>query len=490
MTSYRREIIPAYNRFVSFVNDNYYLVDRNKQAVLDNRLEDVRNKFVQCLENLKCTYNLPRDLQTPINEADIGEIPKQPESEGESSSNISITVQPPTPTPSDTEENSGEASDGERLSEVQQRLVRERLERERLERERLERERSENERLERVRLENERLERERLEREQLERERRRRREEEQEMAPMTDAERLKAQKDLLDILNNQIRRPYDGEPLGLSTFLTGVDIAKDFATTPELQAKLVTYVKGRLVGRAREVVTDDIVDINALVDVLKGAIKPENSKIIEARIASLRYTYAKQEDFAARAEELADALRRTLIIEGINAQKANEMTIERTVQLCKKSTSSDVVKAVLSASTFNTAKDVLAKLITSNDEHAKEKQILRYQKDNRSNSSRGKFGRGRGQQNNYRGRGGQNFSNNYNNRRQNYNGFRGRNNQRGRGGNGRGGRVYYNNNGYQAQQAGNGGWQYNRNPNVRLAQSGNVPVPQLMMGGPQITQLQ
>lgn len=413
LRGYRREIVPAYNRFVNFVETNYQRVDRNKQAILDNNIEDIRSKFINCLENLRCTYVLPNDLQEQVNEEDVSDIPELDESEGgASSSNISISVQPPTPTPSDGEENSDEiAGEAERLENERLKLKRleaqrketarreaARIEAQKLESQRLENERKEAERIEAARVEAQRVEAQRLENERLENERRER--EEEEMAPMTDAERLKAQKDLLDILNNQIRKPYDGEPLGLSTFLTGVDIAKDFATTPELQAKLVTYVKGRLEGRAREIVTDEITDIDALIDALKRAITPENSKIIEARIASLRYTYAKQEEFATKAEELANALRRTLIIEGISAKKANEMTIERTIQLCKKSTGSDVVKAVLSASTFSTAKEVVAKLITSNDEHAKEKQILRYQKDNRVNSSRGEFGRGRGQQNN------------------------------------------------------------------------------------------
>lgn len=283
--------------------------------------------------------------------------------------------------------------------------------------------------------------------------------------------------------------------MGLETFITGVDIAKDFAVTQELKVKLVTYVKGKLEGRAREIITANIVTIEELIEELKRNIKPENSKIIEARIASLHYSYSKQEEFATRTEELADALRRTLIIEGMTPQKANEMAIDRTIQLCRKSTSSDVVKAVLSAAAFGTAKEVVAKMITSNDECVKERQVLRYQRDNnRSSPARGKSGRGRGFNNN---RGGRGSFNNYNNSyggRKNYNnnGYRGKSNYGGRG-NGYGGRGSYqnnnNNNRYQGNQQNNGNWRSNQNQNVRLTQAGNSSVPQAIMGGPQIRQL-
>lgn len=205
---------------------------------------------------------------------------------------------------------------------------------------------------------------------------RQRKEIQRQYAIMADAR--KAQKELLDIVNNQIRKPYDGDPMGLQTFITGVEIAKEFATTGVLRAKLVTYVKGRLEGRARELIPDGEITIDELIEKLKHAIKPDNSKIIEARIASSHYSHLDQEEFATRAEKLTDALRRTLIIEGISPEKANEMTIDRMVQVCSRGTDSNVVKAILKASKFQTAKEVVAKMITSSNECDRERQDWRY----------------------------------------------------------------------------------------------------------------
>lgn len=124
-------------------------------------------------------------------------------------------------------------------------------------------------------------------------------------------------------------------------------------------------------GRAREFVSDDLTTIAQLKNVLTENIRPENSKVIEGRIAMLRYTFSKKEEFATRVENLADALRRTLIIEGMTAAKATEISIDKTVEVCRKSTNSDVVKSVLAAGTFRSPKEVVAKLITENETHVK-----------------------------------------------------------------------------------------------------------------------
>lgn len=162
-----------------------------------------------------------------------------------------------------------------------------------------------------------------------------------------------------------------------------MDILSDFAITDALKENLLKYLKAKL-GRAREIITDDVNTITKFKEVLANNIVPENSKVIEGRITSLRYSFARQEEFASKVEELADALRRTLIIEGMTEKKANEMSIDKTVQLCRKSTNSDMVKSILAATAFKSPKEAIAKLITENDTHVREQQVLRYQRSDRN----------------------------------------------------------------------------------------------------------
>lgn len=206
---------------------------------------------------------------------------------------------------------------------------------------------------------------------------------------MADERRLR--RELLEIVNRQIRKPYDGEPMGLQAFISNVEIVRDFATTNELREKLLIYVKGRLEGRAREIVTDDVETIEELMSKLRKEIVPEASAVVLSRIASLRYSRGNQEEFAGRAEELADALRRTLVMEGMTPDKANEVTIDKIIQLCCGNAGSNVVKAVLRASKFETAKEVVSTLIIGNEECVKERQESWYV-DNDGSEDRFQYG--------------------------------------------------------------------------------------------------
>lgn len=77
---------------------------------------------------------------------------------------------------------------------------------------------------------------------------------------------------------------------------------------------------------------------------------------------------------------MAEALQRSLIIEGIPQSKAEEMAIEKTVDICRETVSSPVVKAVLSATAFASPKEVLAKYIIQLDKSKTETQILTVQR--------------------------------------------------------------------------------------------------------------
>lgn len=301
--------------------------------------------------------------------------------------------------------------------------------------------------------------------------------------------------ELFNAVNRQFKQNYSGDSLGLTSFIDAVDLLSDFATTAVLQANLLKNVTAKLDGRAREFITEDVNSLQDLKNVLRENIVPENSKVIEGRITSLRYAYSRQEEFASKAEELADALRRTLIIEGMTAAKANEISVDKTIQLCRKSTNSDLVKSVLAATAFKSPKEVIAKLITESDVHVKEQQILRFQKFNKgqngnNSGNKNKNGRDRNKGHKPNGQNNGSNSNNYQGRQYNNN-YRGRNGQRGRG---NGNNRRYNdsnyNNGYQnGQYQNNYGNQNNGGPNVRVAHSGNESGPQQMNMGAPVNQM-
>lgn len=151
-------------------------------------------------------------------------------------------------------------------------------------------------------------------------------------------------------------------------------------------------------------------------------------------------------EFQKQAESLADSYMQALVEEGIPLGVAEKLTIDKTVDLCRKNTKSAEVKAVLSATSHTNATSVIAKMVTQMDsvrqdrlttENTKNKNKPNGKPDNsNANNTRGR-GRGRGHgghRNNERS-----DSQQHGNGRGSHNGGRGRGRGRGHFSNGRGG---------------------------------------------------
>lgn len=239
------------------------------------------------------------------------------------------------------------------------------------------------------------------------------------------------------------------KPKSRDAFVNAIELAKEVLPA-EHMILLKKFVLTKLEDKALDAV-GKTKDIDGIINDLKTNIQHDNSKVIEGRLMSLNVHKLTSQDFSIKAEELADELQKALVLEGISREKAKEMAIDRTTQMCRQSARSELVKSVIASSQFASPKDVIAKLITEQTKNETEKQVLTFH----SNNFRG----GRNGQHKSRGRGGnfrgnRNFNNNANNRSNNYQ-SNSWSNLRGRGNrfNGRG--NYRNNNNYNVRVAEN-----------------------------------
>lgn len=241
---------------------------------------------------------------------------------------------------------------------------------------------------------------------------------------------------LFKLCSSHINKPYNGDPLGLQSFIDSIELLDTFATTATLSNFLVSFIKTRIEGRARDFIHDTHTTTNQIIVALRANIKHDNSKIIEGKMLSLNAYSATNEEFSKKIEDLSDAFRRSLIVEGITPSKATEMSIDKTIELCRKNTNSTTVKAVLASSKFESPKEVVAKLITETNLAKSEHSIMHFSNMNKSRNSNHKnnfqrkfnnnlhnknWSNNRSYQNNnpsYRNNNSYNYnSNNYNNRR-------------------------------------------------------------------------
>lgn len=271
----------------------------------------------------------------------------------------------------------------------------------------------------------------------------------------------------VSLMASNIRKNYAGDPLTLSSFIASIDFLKEMATTADLLTLLRKFVITKLEGRAAEIVPDNIESIDALINLLREKIKHENSKVIEGRMMALRADRAKFQDYANQVEELSDALRRTLISDGMPQNLAERQVIDKTIELCRFNTQNPTVKSVLVSKHFENAKEVVAEFIIQSNTVRQEAQVLSFRK-----SQNGNFNNQRNfRQKNFNGRRNFRFSQNSNRSNRNYNGNRGRGNDN----HVNNSRDNHANNGNKHFQGGR-----NANRNVRVAE--NVTATQSTLG--------
>lgn len=253
--------------------------------------------------------------------------------------------------------------------------------------------------------------------------------------------------EFLRLCAQTINRNFTGDPLSLNSFINSIKLLETVQGNHE---KILTqFITTKLEGKALESVPSTPKNVKEIIESLRNAIKPDSSKVIESKMLALRLDNTKLQDYTTQVEQFAENLQRSLIVEGISQLKAKSMAVEKTIEICKKSAKTDIVKAVIAASSFNDPKEVLAKFITESAE-IKEHKVLAYGKNNSNHgnkygnknyynnrgrgnnrgSFRGNFrGNYKGQHNNsyYRGNNRNYFQNNY---RGNHNGYHNNSNNR------------------------------------------------------------
>lgn len=252
--------------------------------------------------------------------------------------------------------------------------------------------------------------------------------------------------EFLGLCSRTINKTFDGEPLEARAFIDSVSLLREFATNIELEKVLLAFILAKVNASVREKIPNNPTTIDEIVKALTEKIRPDSSAIVEGRLLALNEK--KLDEFQNKAEKLAEALNRALVLEGVSEKKAREMTVKSTVQLCRKKAMAPDVRAVLSATSFESPKEVLAKMITQINV-VREERVTDYYKKNNRNMPFNKYGNNqnrnnsfRGGQRNYFNRNNQSQENNNNaNRFNRYQGNGNRGNFRGnyRGQNGRGG---------------------------------------------------
>lgn len=269
---------------------------------------------------------------------------------------------------------------------------------------------------------------------------------------------VQSAEDFMALAHRTINYKFGGDPLALDSFIDAIKLLNELCK-PENKNIMIQFIMTKLEGDAREAIEIEAKTSDEIINQLKAHIKPESSKVVEGRMLALRADKTNLTNFSQRAEELAEQYRRSLCKEGYSKDKAKELAIEKTVDLCRRSARSEQVRTIIASKAFTEPKEVIAKMIVEINNLKLDKNATQYSNkynNHNKNSNNKSHKPNNGNQNSrYNNRNsGQSNSQNGNNNRQNWH-----NNSNGN----RGGRG--NNNGYNSRTFNNSNNSNNGNNN-------------------------
>lgn len=123
-------------------------------------------------------------------------------------------------------------------------------------------------------------------------------------------------KEFMQMAGPVLNYKLNGDPLKLESFIADVELVESLAEEPQ-KPLCLRLVKAKLEGKALECLPAEVTTVKDITDALQEQIKPESSKVVQGKIMALRLQKSDYAKFSKEAEELAEAFRRSLIVEGI-----------------------------------------------------------------------------------------------------------------------------------------------------------------------------
>jgi hypothetical protein len=207
--------------------------------------------------------------------------------------------------------------------------------------------------------------------------------------------------EFFNLADKLVSKSFNGDVSGLISFIDAITLLK--ANCEGQEENAVNFVKTRLTGKARLAVTDDIRNLDEIIQILKQKCSGEKSHTIEAKLLTLKQNGKDAVSFTNQINELAASLQSAYLSEGVRADTAETFAKNRAIRTMASNARSERTKLIMEAGNFENLHDAVTKFITV---------------DSDSNSSNVLFTNSR-----------KNYNNSYNNNRQNFSNRRGNSNQ-------------------------------------------------------------
>lgn len=168
----------------------------------------------------------------------------------------------------------------------------------------------------------------------------------------------------LTLATRLISNNYCGDYEGLEPFIRSIELLESIVEKNNKEY-LRMFILSKLYGRASEVIPANLTTIKEIKDSLRNYILHNQSNLISAKIQALPYEQLSLLQFVKQGEILASAYERALINDSFPLYLANSETVSKILQMCLTKTSSNTVRIILLAASFNNVQDLFCKFLSA-----------------------------------------------------------------------------------------------------------------------------
>jgi hypothetical protein len=164
--------------------------------------------------------------------------------------------------------------------------------------------------------------------------------------------------DFFNLASKLIPTEFDGNTDKLQSFLDALTLL--LLNVGEHETTAVAFIKTRLTGKARDLITTET-SIAQIIELLKKGIKGESSRNITQKILNLKQLNKENTAFAADLELLANKLKKAYISEGVTHEVAETYATDTSVRALSQNATAEKSRLIMEAGSFRTIQEVVTK---------------------------------------------------------------------------------------------------------------------------------
>lgn len=179
--------------------------------------------------------------------------------------------------------------------------------------------------------------------------------------------------EFFNLASKLVPTQFDGTHSNLQSFLDALSLLH--ANSEGNDEREIAFIKTRLTGKARDLVSDDM-SFDEILESLKANIKGESSKMLTSKLMSAKQGHKDTSIFSKEIDSLAHALQKAYITEGVPHTVAQTYATDATIKALTKNAASEKTRLVMEAGTFKTIDEAITKLVSITSEPTEKPNIF------------------------------------------------------------------------------------------------------------------